>query len=49
MTTYEGKGEEHYDAFLEWVDTLARAADQGDRDTPRDAIAALEEVKKQCH
>lgn len=49
MTTYEGKGDEYYGAFLKHVDSLAEAAKRGDQAALKEAVAALQKMEKQCH
>jgi XXXCH domain-containing protein len=49
MTTYQGRGDEYYSAFLERVDSLTRAAEGKDPATLEKAISALEAAKKDCH
>lgn len=49
MTTYPGKGDEYYTVFRERVESLTAAAKRGDWAMLEDAVAAVEEMKKQCH
>ena len=49
MTSFSGKGDPHYEAFLEEVDRLAAAAEAGDYDRLAEAAAAVRDVEKACH
>jgi XXXCH domain-containing protein len=49
MTTYPGKGDEYCTVFLERVESLAAAAKRGDWAMLQDTVAAVQEMKKQCH
>ena len=49
MTTYPGKGDEYYAAFREQVESLAEAAEQGDRDMLLEAVTTLRRIEKACH
>lgn len=49
MTTFPGKGEEHYQAFREQAGRLWAGLRQGNLAQAAEAHAALEDLKKACH
>jgi XXXCH domain-containing protein len=49
MTTYPGKGDEYYAAFLEQVERLAAAVERGDGPMLVEAVAAVRRMEKACH
>lgn len=49
MTTFPGKGDEHYQNFLHHVGDMKEAAQNGDAEALARAIAELGALRKACH
>lgn len=49
MTTFLGKGDEHYAIFLQRCRELAVAVEQGNVDAAKDVTGALNQIRKDCH
>lgn len=49
ITTYPGRGEEHYPAFIAAADSFLAAAQAGDLQAMRQGLSRLDALKKSCH
>jgi XXXCH domain-containing protein len=49
MTTFPGKGDEHYQNFLHHVSDMKEAAQKGDAEALTRAIAEMGAIRKACH